>query len=363
MTINKHKIFCVIRRTLWSLVGIGTLVLLVAAIRKKDAAPCSHIYINIKGVNNIFFIDKKDILDSVISIESCNPVGQPISSFNLRAMEGKLTNNIWIRNAQLFFDNNGSLQVDILESEPLARLFTTTGNTFYIDSALNRLPLSDKFSARIPVFTGFPSDRIVLTTADSGLLKDIKTVSLAIQQDSFYMALIEQVDIIPNRTFEMIPKIGNNIIEFGDATDAAEKLKRLKLFYKEVMLKAGMNYYSVIDVQYKDQVVAKRKSAADITADSLKTVELMQQIASKAEKQSADSIQLQPETKDSSVDNTIIQPSSETDDIDSTSDDSVRVHIENAIKKDTIKNKNKIPAVTMPKRAKVDSNKKSTQNK
>ncbi|MEI9934021.1 MAG: hypothetical protein WDM71_04055 [Ferruginibacter sp.] len=77
------------RRTLWSIIGAGTLVLLVAAIRVKDAEHCKAVYINIKGVNNIFFVDKKDVLDSIISIESCNPAGQPISSFDLKAMEKK----------------------------------------------------------------------------------------------------------------------------------------------------------------------------------------------------------------------------------------------------------------------------------
>jgi cell division protein FtsQ len=320
MAIKKQIIFRWIRRTLWSAVGLGTLVLLVAAIEKKDAAHCKGVYINIKGVKNIFFIDRKDELDSIISIEGYNPVDEPISSFNLRAMEGKLTNNIWIRNAQLFFDNNDTLQIDILESEPLARLFTTGGNTFYIDSALNRLPLSEKSSARVPVFTGFPSDRIILAPQDSSLLRDIKTISLAIQEDPFSMGLIDQVDITPQRTFEMIPKIGNNIIEFGDATDAEEKLKRLKLFYQHVLLKAGMNYYSVVDVQYKDQVVARRKTAADITADSLKTEQLLQQIAANAEKQSSDSTQQVQTGGSDSVnnDNGVLQQPVESSDEDST---------------------------------------------
>jgi cell division protein FtsQ len=344
MTINKHKIFRVVRRTLWSLVGAGTIVLLVAAIRIKDAEACRGIYINIKGVNNIFFIDKKDVMDSVMSIEGCNPVGQPVSSFNLRAMEGKLTNNIWIRNAQLFFDNNDMLQIEIMESEPVARLFTVSGNTFYIDSALNRLPLSSKFSARVPVFTGFPSDRIILTQADSSLLMDIKNISLSIQQDPFSMGLIDQVDITPQRTFEMMPEIGNNIIEFGDATDATAKLHRLKLFYQDVLLKAGMNYYSVIDVQYKGQVVAKRKSAEDITADSLKTVQLMQQIATNAEKQSSDSAQLQPEVKDSTGSSDInMQSPAETDDADSTDNTTKPAHIDKDKKKDTTSAKPIIP--------------------
>ena len=50
------------------------------------------------------------------------------------------------------------------------------------------------------------------------------------------------------------------------------------------MVKAGWNNYSVINVQYKNQVVAKRKGAEDITADSLRTLQIMQMIAAKCAK-------------------------------------------------------------------------------
>ena len=101
----------------------------------------------------------------------------------------------------------------------MARVFTTTGATFYIDNGLTILPLSEKFSARLPVFTNFPSDRKVLSKADSSLLMGIKNVGIGIQKDSFSMAMIEQVDITPQRIFEMVPKIWYQVIVFGDWTD------------------------------------------------------------------------------------------------------------------------------------------------
>ena len=44
---------------------------------------------------------------------------------------------------------------------------------------------------------------------------------MAIRKDSFSMAMIEQVDITPQRNFEIIPKFGNTIIVLGDARNAA----------------------------------------------------------------------------------------------------------------------------------------------
>ncbi len=289
--------------------------MLVAAIQRKDAKKCTGIDINIKGVIDNYFVDKNDILNTITSIAGEKPVGKTIGSFDLQAMEAALQKSTWVKNAQLFFDNNEKLEVNVLEREPVARVFTIAGTTFYLDSALAMLPLSEKFSARLPVFTGFPSDKKVLLKADSNLLRDILAISMAVREDSFNMAMIEQIDITGQRTFEMIPKFGNSIIVFGDAKNVVEKFSKLRIFYKEVIVKAGWNKYSEINVQYNNQVVAKRKGADDVKADSLRTLQLMQAIAENAERRAGDSLQtIIQDNENNTTNKNIIQQSIERDD-------------------------------------------------
>lgn len=172
-----------------------------------------------------------------------------------------------------------------------------------------KLPLSEKFSARLPVFTGFPTDVIILSRGDSNLLNDIKNISTLIQADPFLMAMIDQVDITGQNNFEMIPKIGNQVIVFGDAMNAIEKFNKLKLFYKKVMTKMGWNLYSSINLQYKNQVVAKIKGRDDVSADSLRTIQMMDIIAANAEKMSQDSLQAFVTEKEKNTDASMIQQS------------------------------------------------------
>lgn len=315
-TKKRYSIKNILLATLWIGIGAGVAVLLVAAIRKKDAAHCKGVNISIHGVSNNFFVDKTDVLNAITAIAGGNPVGKTTGNFNLKKMETELKTNVWVKNAEMFFDNNEELQVNVTEREPIARVFSNTGTTFYIDDDITMLPLSEKFSARLPVFTNFPSDRKVLSAADSNLLRDIRTISLAIQKDSFRMAMIDQVDITPQGSFEMIPKIGNQLIVFGDANNAEDKFRKLQLFYKKVMVKAGWDYYSVINVQYKNQVVAKRRGAEDISADSLRSLQIMQLIAANAEKQAADSLQAHAvETDNSGSDSSMIQQSIQRDEV------------------------------------------------
>lgn len=290
---NKPKLNIrkVLFTVVWCAIAAVGIVLLQAAVRSQNVKKCKGVEIDISGVNNNFFIDKADVLNIIKNFVGGNPDGRSLETFDLRAIENNLEKDVWIKNAELFFDGNEVLQVSVDEREPAARIFSVDGNTFYIDSSLKILPLSDKFSARLPVFTGFPhSSNERMKAVDSSLLRSVLLVSEQLQADSFLMAMVDQVDITPEGNFEMIPKIGNQTILFGDAGDAEAKFKKLKLFYKQVITAAGWNKYSVINLQYKDQIVAKIKGAEDKTIDSLRTLQIMELIAERAAQQAADSI-------------------------------------------------------------------------
>lgn len=297
LPVNKVKLFKninlkrILLTTMWLLIGAGSLALLVAAVHVKSNKHCKGLEVRIHGVSNNFFIDKNDIKKIITANAGEDITSQPVNSFNLRAMENELKKDVWIRDADLFFDNNSVLQASIEEREPIARVFTKGITSFYIDNTCMMLPISDRLSARIPVFTNFPSENKVLSKPDSSLLFDIRTMSQLIQKDSFLMAMIDQVYITPEYTFEMTPKIGEQIIVFGDASNAESKFNKLKLFYKKIMAVYGWGKYSVINLQYKGQVIGKLKGKDDVAADSLRTVEIMHEMAIESARQASDSIQ------------------------------------------------------------------------
>ena len=231
MAKNKNTIRRIINAAVWLILGAGVIVLLVAAIKKKDTQSLSRIEISITGVQNHYFIDKKDVKNILEKVNKKPLDDLVINSLDLVSMERELQKEKWIKNAEIFIDNNNVLQVKVIEREPVARIFTVTGASFYLDSSLMRLPLSKKFSARLPVFTSFPTDVIVLTKADSALLRDIRVMSEFIEKNEFWMAQIDQVDITPNNSFELIPKVGNQVIRFGDMQNYEEKLNSIPLYY------------------------------------------------------------------------------------------------------------------------------------
>lgn len=255
----------------WCALALLTTGLLVAGVQKKNSLRCKSVQIEIEGADEHVFVDEKHLLQLLAKAGA--EKGAPISSISLRRLEAKVEKDAWIKNAELFFDNNRVLQVKIEEREPLARVFTVQGSSFYIDSSGTRLPLSDRLTARVPVFTSFPGDKARLSADDSLLLQEVKLMAQTIARDSFWTDLVAQVDISSNHTYQLIPQLGDQVIELGTIDNLDDKLNRLYSFYRQVWAKAGFEKYSKVDVQYAGQVVATRRGVSAGIPDSLKAIQ------------------------------------------------------------------------------------------
>lgn len=261
----------------WIGLSVSALTLLIAAMEARSSKPCKAVNISIVAGANAKFVEKQDVRN-VLDFIGGKLVGKSLKEFDLTKMEDSLELNPWVSNAELYFDNNRVLQVKVEEREPIARVFTANGNSFYIDTTLTRLPLSEKFTPRLPVFTGFPSERTKWKSSDSILLNQMKDISLFLAADSFWMAQIDQIDINPLKQFVMVPKVGEHTILFGDGNDAVKKFHKLYAFYDEVMSKTGWNQYSTVHVGFKGQVVGTRKDAMEIRSDTTLARQLVKQM-------------------------------------------------------------------------------------
>lgn len=253
----------------WVIAGISLIFLFGASLQKKNNKKCTGVIIEITGAEKHLFIDEKDVMDLLNSNGQVE--GQSIHLLNLRQMETLVEQNNWVKNAEMFINNNQVLQINIEERQPIARIFQTDGNSFYLDTAAVFLPLSNKLSARVPIFTGLVETKPI----DSSLFKQVIELAKYITQDSFFTAQISQINIGTDKQFELIPLIGDHTIVFGDATDLVAKFNKLKAFYKSAWLQNGMNTYETLDVQYKNQVLAIKRGTAKTEADSSAAMALL----------------------------------------------------------------------------------------
>jgi len=244
---------------LWVTIAGGMLTLMIAAIGKQKRDQCRDYTIRIKGTQKNLFVDDKTILKILEFAGNGKIKGQKRSIFNLLEIERLLKTNVWIKDAELYFDNRNVLHVLVTEREPIARLFTITGKSFYMDDSGKMMPLSDKLSARVPVFTGFPGK--VISKRDSLLLNEVRSAASFILHDPFWISQVAQIDITPERNFEMIPVVGNHTVILGDGENIEQKFHRLFVFYKNVLSQTGFDKYKAINVQYAGQVIGVKNNS------------------------------------------------------------------------------------------------------
>lgn len=248
---------------LWSLLGVALIVLFVFAWQAKAIKKCKDIVVELVGENTTaLFMDEQEILQ--ILNEQHVKVGSPVNSLNLAQIEQSLEKTAWIKNAELYFDNQLVLQVRIEQRVPIARVFTVTGQSFYVDKSANQLPLRQLSVLRLPVFTGFTSDQTVLSRPDSVLLHSIVEFASVIKEDSFFTAQIAQINIAPNGDFELTPTLGDHTVLLGSIDQLENKLDRLYTFYKKIWVPSGINAYQVLDLRFNNQVIALKKGMQPI---------------------------------------------------------------------------------------------------
>lgn len=287
--INKYKLKQMLRAAIWVAAGFALFILLLSAMRRNNELRCAGMEISIEGDNEIF-INEAEIKKMLEDELSYNIQGATMKQLRLRDLEKLLHKHPWIKQAQLYIDNQRLLHVQIAERLPVARIFTKSGQSFYIDSSAVKLPLSESAFANVPVFTNMPDRSEDLSPTEYLLWKQISVLGEGIKKDSFLLLQIGQIKLTPQFTFEMFPVMGNHVVEFGTAENYEEKLKRLSGFYKKILVNIGFNKYEKINLQYANQVVATIRGSQQVNVDSVAASKKFEEMVNRTEKETNDSV-------------------------------------------------------------------------
>jgi cell division protein FtsQ len=236
-------------------IAIGMIMLLAAAVRGRNKERLRSYTIEINAGPGGAFLKQADV-ERLLQRSTAGVRGELLALFNLRQVEQKIKSHVWIRDVQLYFDNQDVLHVKVKEKVPLARLFTISGGSCYLDEQGRLMPLSLEKTIKVPVFTGL---------SDSVLSKKPDTVLLL--RDSFWASQVAQIDFTSEQQWELVPVVGDHIVKLGSLNDVEGKLRRLLIFYQQVLSKAGLGRYRMIDVRFDGQVLAGSVSGAKV--DSL----------------------------------------------------------------------------------------------
>ena len=193
------------------------------------------------------FIQSGDVT-GILGSKGIRIVGSPVEQLNRDLVMKTVKTVAGVRDALVYSTPDGTLYITVWQRKPLMR-FVGPFESFYIDTEGREMPLSARYSARVMAVTGIPDRKLL---SDS-LFRIVKYIT----EEPFLNALISEIQVYPDHTLEIIPRVGDNRIFMGDAGDFEWKLTKLRAFYQQGLPNVGWDKYSRIDLAYSNQVVAR----------------------------------------------------------------------------------------------------------
>jgi cell division protein FtsQ len=271
MKINKRLIKQVLTILLWLSIGSGITMLLISAVNKEQKNLCKDVVVEFDDELPFRMLDEDEIIYTLWpSARNTHPKGKLINSIDLLALEKQLEKNPWIRDADIYIDQLKKIHLRVEQRNPVARLFTPEGNSYYIDDEYALLPIKLAAAVSLPVFTNYTQRSSVRSAADTVLMKRIVSLSKFIKSDSLWMAQVEQVNINSDLTFELMTQMGDQVVQLGLRNDWSNLFSKLKTLYKRINEVGNWSKYSQIDLQYKNQAVCIKRGTNYKVIDTTK---------------------------------------------------------------------------------------------
>ena len=241
------------------------LVFAMTSWNKPDETPrlCNKVEINIEDENENGFLKTAEV-KTLLEKKSLYPLNQRLENVNTREIENILLKTAFVKTAQCYVTTEGHVNLSLTQRTPIVRVKAENGEDYYIDDNGGVMPN-----------TQYTSDMIIVTGALSKqyACKYISLLASTIMADDLWRNQIEQINVLRDKTIEIIPRVGDHIINIGMlpnsrfpekrkniVTEFVQKqLQRIELFYKYGLSEAGWNKYSYISVEFANQVICTNR--------------------------------------------------------------------------------------------------------
>lgn len=247
------------RISVWVML-IGLAVFALAFSHKQaQSALCVRVNVRVYPAE-IGFYNRQKILEQLrLNLPSGKKaIGLPLGEIAISSVENHLKGLDFIEKAEAYADMQGELHLNVWQRKPVVRIMRFDGTQFYVDQFGIKMPLNENFTAHVPfangnIFERFEKSDSVYSFVGNQVFK----IASYVDKHPFYKALIEQIFVNADNELILVPKIGNQVIVFGDTNKMEIKFKKLLAFYREGLSRIGWSKYKRIDLRFDGQVICK----------------------------------------------------------------------------------------------------------
>ena len=226
------------------------LLLAVTAFNRPDAKTtiCKEVKIDVEQTIVEGFMTAEEIKRILIQ-NKCYPLSLFMADINVRTIEECLKKSPFVDNAECYKTQGGHVCIYVKQRIPVARVMADNGENYYVDTHGSLMP-ETRFVTDQVIATGSITRKYAQTT--------LTRVANQMLKDKFWKNQIVQMNILPDGSVEIVPRVGDHVIYLGAPVNIDKKLDRLRKFYLYGLNKAGWNKYSYINVEFDNQIICKR---------------------------------------------------------------------------------------------------------
>ena len=226
---------------------LGIVIFLFSFTSKRnEARKLTKSMVVFVGDNALFI--KRETVNKLLIENKDNASGIQKVKLDLNKLERTLDSNDLIEKSDVFVSIDGVLKAVVKQKTPIARVLNGSGS-FYIDYEGGRMPLSDNFTARVPLVSG------VINKKNN---EELAQLFRMIYDDDFLKKNIISVEVMPNGSLKMLNRNFDYQIDFGKITNAERKFKDYKAFFQKAVLDSSLYKYNKIDLRFTKQVVCTK---------------------------------------------------------------------------------------------------------
>jgi cell division protein FtsQ len=241
-------------------------VLPVFLERSTDTRRCGGVIVDLEDSADYHFVTRRQLLNLAYG-KSGKIAGKQVKDIDLTEIESRINVLRELRTAEVYRTIDGNVHIYADQREPLMRLMPDGGGDFFLDEDGVIVRRRNLYTPRLHVVGGnititqamLDGVSVLDTSIKKSVLKDIYKLVNWLRDDDFWSAQIDQIYVDNNDEIDLIPRLGNQTVHLGSVENMEGKLRNLKAFYDKVLPEVGWNKYSVINLEYKDQIVCKRR--------------------------------------------------------------------------------------------------------
>lgn len=236
------------------LIVVGISASMAFSGQRLAKVKCSEVKVIIS--ENSPRIVGEDEISRLVSKLDAGLLNRQLYSINTEKMELGLEKITSIKNAEVFrqfsvenYQLKGKLIIEVEQREPLFRILSGSDD-YYMDREGVRIDGNGEFTSHVLVVTGQVDEQF----ARERLLPMVNFIG----SDDFWKVQIQQLNVIEEGEVQMVPLVGDQLVEFGEPEGYSNKFRNLKALYEQGFAETGWARYDTISLKFENQVVCSK---------------------------------------------------------------------------------------------------------